>query len=248
MSGRLTQALLVIFATALVLATLINLGIAFDVFVKPPNLADNLDLPTRLIASQPYREAIWPYDAATNLLYLVAFGALALVAGTLGELAAGHPHGPLLRASALVGGMLGVVGSLLYVGATQITITQQYCDCGFKNEEAISQFWAINIVQGGTTWLAYGTIVFGAIALVASVGALRAIEPPRAFGYAAWIGAALLGVGLVLDLIGQGDVGDLVLAVATGIMLPLWALMIARVVVRPATASTSETAPSAATG
>jgi hypothetical protein len=248
MSRRLTQALLLIFAVALVLATLLNLGIAFDIFVKPPDLADTLDLPTRLIASQPYREAIWPYDAATNLLYVVAFGALALVAGTLGLLAAGHASAALLRASALTSGLLGVAGSLLYVGATQITITQQYCDCGFKNEEAISQFWAINIVQGGTTWLGYGTIVFGAIALVASADALRAIDPPRALGYAAWIGAALLAVGLVLDIIGQGDAGDLVLAVATGILLPVWAVLIARSIARSAATPASEPAPSTATG
>ena len=242
---RSTWVLLMIFAIALFLATLISLGMAFDVFVTPPNLPDGLDLPTRLIQSHPYQEAIWPFDAATNVLYLIAFGSLALVSGSLRILAGSHPLGSLLGAAALVSGVVGVVGSLIYIGGTKVVIDQAYCDCGFKNEEAISQFWAINIVQGGTTWLAYGTIAFGALAVAVSATVLAATMS-SAFRGVAWAAVIALLVGLVLDIVGQGQIGDLVLAVATGILLPVWALMIGSALRRPGPAPSVAGATSSA--
>jgi hypothetical protein len=242
---RSTWVLLAILAITLFVATLISLGMAFDVFVAPPNLPDSLDLPTRLIQQHPYQEAIWPFDAATNVLYLIAFGSLALVSRSLRGLAGSHPLGNLLGTAALVSGVVGVVGSLIYIGGTKVIIDQAYCDCGFKNEEAISQFWAINIVHGGTTWLAYGTIAFGALAVAVSAVALAA-GMSSAFRGVAWAAVVALLVGLVLDIVGQGQIGDLVLALATGILLPAWALMIGEAVRHPAVAPSIAEATSGA--
>jgi hypothetical protein len=242
---RSTWVLLAIFAVALFLATLINLGMTFDVFVTPPNLSGDLDLPTRVIQSHPYQEAIWPFDAATNLLYLVAFGSLALVSRSLRDLGGSHPLANLLGTSALVSGVVGAVGSLIYIGGTKVIIDQQYCDCGFKTEEAISQFWAINILQGGTTWLAFGTIAFGALAVAVSASVVGAVMSSSFRGVAGAAVVALL-FGLALDIVGQGQVGDVVLALATGILLPAWALMIGMAIRRPAPAPTITEATSGA--
>jgi hypothetical protein len=141
----------------------------------------------------------------------------------------------------MVSGVVGVIGSLVYIGATKVTIDQQYCDCGFKTEEAISQFWAINVVQGGTTWLAYGAIVFGALAVAISATALAAAMS-GAFSGVAWAAVVALLVGLALDIVGQGQIGDLILAVATGILVPVWALMIVVAVRRPAPSVAEATA------
>ena len=80
MAGRWStlRTLLGVFAACLVLATVLGLVAGFDLVVHPPDLAPTLDLPSRLLASQPYREARWPLDAVSALLYVVAFGALAL--------------------------------------------------------------------------------------------------------------------------------------------------------------------------
>ena len=242
---RSTSVLLAIFALALFLATLLNLGMAFDVFVAPPNLPDGLDLPTRLIQQQPFRESLWPFDAATNLLYLVAFGSLALVSRSLRGLAGTHPLGNVLGTSAIVAGTVGAIGSLVYIGATKVTIDQQYCDCGFKTQEAISQFWAINVVQGGTTWLAYGAIAFGALAVAVSAIALAAAMSSTFRGIA-WAAVIALVVGLVLDIVGQGQAGDLVRAIATGILLPAGAVLIVSSVRRPRPAASGAEATAGA--
>ena len=63
--------LLGLFAVCFAVATLIALGLGFDLLVPPPDLAETLDLPGRLQAIRPFREATWPFDAASTLLFVV---------------------------------------------------------------------------------------------------------------------------------------------------------------------------------
>ena len=100
---------------------------------------------------------------------MVAFAALGLAADPIASLGGRDRRAGVLRASILASGVLGVIGGLLYVGGTQVTMAFTYCDCGFIAEETISQFWVALIVQGATDWLGYGAIVFGALAVALSV-------------------------------------------------------------------------------
>lgn len=220
------RTLLGVFAACLVLATILSLALGFDLLVRPPDLADTLDLPSRQVALQPFREARWPIDAVSTLLYVVAFGALLLAAGPIASLAGADRRAGVLKSSILASGLLGIVSGLLYVGATQVTIAL-YCDCGFKTEESISQFWAINIVLGATNWLGYGAIVFGAIGVTTSAFVLGGRGLPRSWRWLAWIAAVLLILSVVLHEVSDTPAGDLVVAVATGLLLPAWALILA---------------------
>ena len=219
--------LLGLFAACLAVATLIALGLGFDLLVPPPHIAETLDLPGRLQAIRPFREATWPFDAASSLLYVVGFGALALAAEPIASLAGNDRHAGVLRASILTSGALGVVAGLLYVGGTQVVMALPYCDCGFIAEETISQFWSLSIVQGATNWLGYGAILFGAIAagLTATMAGYRGLP-----GAWRWIGggaATLLVVSVVLHEVSDSPAGDLSAAVASGILLPAWAIILA---------------------
>ena len=166
------KALLGIFATCFLLATILAFALGFDLLVPTPDIAETLDFPSRLEAIQPFRQAQWPFDAISTLLFVIGFGALVLVAGPIASFAGGDRRAEVLKSVILASGLLGVTAGLLYVGATQVTIAMPYCDCGFKAEESISQFWAITIVQGATTWLNYGAIGFGAIGVAISALAL----------------------------------------------------------------------------
>lgn len=166
MSSRWSVAriLLWIFATSLVLATILALALGFDLLVAPPDIAETLDFPSRLLEIQPFRVAQWPHDAIATLLFVIGFGALALVAGSIASLADADRRRDILRSAILISGLFGMAAGLLYLGGTRVTIAMQYCDCGFKTEETISQFWALSILQGATDWLNYGAVAFGAIA------------------------------------------------------------------------------------
>ena len=116
---------------------------------------------------------------------------------------------------------------LFVIGAHDVTIVQQYCDCGFKNEESISQFWAINIIDGATNWLSYGAIVFGAIGVAISVRVLCRLGMTPTWRWVSWAAVVALLLSIVLHGISDSPAGDVVAAVATGILLPVWALILA---------------------
>lgn len=229
MTGRFSvlQTLLWVFAGGLVVATILGLGLGFDLFVRPPAIADNLDLPTRLIAIQPFREARWPFEAIATLASALGFGALALAAGPLSALAGRDRRAGVLRSAILASGVIGVAANLLYLGATKVTIDLQYCDCGFKTQEVISQFWAIQVANGATDWLNIGAVAFGIVAVSMSAVLFDRSGLP---GWWRWLaaGAALfLAVGVVLPLFSDSPLGDLSTAFATGLLLPAWAIVLA---------------------
>ena len=156
--------LLWIFAISLIIATILNLGLGFDLFVEPPEIPESTLFPDRLEAIQPFHAARWTYDAAATLFFVIGFGALALAAGGVASLGGRHRLADVFRASMLVSGILGVVAGLLYYGATKVTVDLAYCDCGYIDTELIGQFWALAVVQGATSWVSNGAIVFGALA------------------------------------------------------------------------------------
>lgn len=121
-----------------------------------------------------------------------------------------------------------MIGGLVYVGGTQVTVALAYCDCGFKAEETISQFWAITVVQGATNWLSYGAIVFGAIGVATSALVLGSRELPQMWRWLAWTAAVLLILSVVLHEVSDTPAGDLLAAVASGLLLPAWALMLGK--------------------
>ena len=123
--------------------------------------------------------------------------------------------------------LLGVVAGLLYVGGTQVAMALPYCDCGFIAEETISQFWSLAIVQGATNWLGYGAILFGAIAAGLSATMLGYQGLPRAWRWIGGCAAVLLVVSVVLHELSDSPAGDLIAAVASGILLPAWAVILA---------------------
>ncbi len=219
------QVLLGIVAAGLIVGTVLALGVGLDWFVAPPNLADTLDLPGRIAASQPYRDAIWPYDFASHLAFVLAFGALALASDSIAALGRPGQGTGVLRVAVLTSGILGVAAGLLYVGANGAANTG-YCDCGFKVEETIAQLWALNIFEGGATWLEYGAIVVGALAVLAASIQIPFARSAPTFRGLAWTSAILLIAGVVMTEVVDSQFGQLVTALATGIALPIWVALL----------------------
>jgi hypothetical protein len=151
---RLLRTLCGVIAATLIAGTVLVVGLAVNLFGAPPAIPETADLPTRLLLQKPFEQSIWPVDMAASLLYAVALGAVILLAAVLyTAVDAGRPLAVAPLAALGAGGILGAAAQLLYVGAKAPIIDIQYCDCGFKAEEVISQQWALILVQGAQSWL-----------------------------------------------------------------------------------------------
>ena len=221
--------LAVIAAVCLVVGALLLLGLSQNVFVAQPTFPDGADLPTRLLGSIAARQASWPFDFASSLLFVVAFAALAILGRLLASVGpAGDGRSNVIGSSLFGGGLLVAASQLIHIGSQQVAIDVPYCDCGFKVQETISQYWGLTLIQGAESWLVNGGTVLVAIGVVTAgivlAGALRS----PAWQLVSWVTGLVAIVSVVLSgLELGGDLNQVLVAVTAGVLLPLWAILLA---------------------
>lgn len=228
--ARLIRNLAWAMAISLILATLLRLGDQLNIFATPPNLPDAATIVDRILGSSAYRHAIWPVYAAWNLLFGLAFIAVVPLASLIVH--ALDPQDARLRATGMIigaGGILGAAAQVALVGAVDVAVNQAYCDCGFKEQEVISQFWAQNLFEGATDWLATVGLVlvgFGLLSLGVILATRSSASMLRQLSYLA--GAALI-VSALLNRIQLPDpIGDVVVVATFGLIVPIWAWQLGR--------------------
>ena len=204
--------------TALQLVDFLNL------YATPPELGP-LNMVEGRLAVQDYRIAIWPIFALGNFAFALGFVALAgLGLALAARLGGGDPQRIVLPTGLGIAGILGAVGQFMIIGAAQVTIDMAYCDCGFKNEEIVSQIWGQMLIEGAATWLINAASVLAAIGIVGADMAFRR-RMPAAWDIVSWLTAigliATVVVGF-LDL--QGDVGLYLQVFVAGVLVPIWAI------------------------
>jgi hypothetical protein len=225
-SSSLIRPLSGVIAATFIAATVLLLGLGFDLFVKPPDLPSSNDLVQNLLGRIDFQHAVWPFDLTLNLLFAVGLVSLVPFGRAIGALVSPEdPRTTLFVWAFIVAGILGTAAELIYIGAKQTTIDNAYCDCGYKAQESISQFWALMLIQGVQSWLINGVAVLLAIGVGLSGAVLANRAMPWAWGALSWITAAVLVASLVLSLGHVADpVGPVVQALATGILFPAWAV------------------------
>jgi hypothetical protein len=228
--ARLIRNLAWVLAFSLVVATLLRLGDVLNVFATPPDIPDSANLVDRLVGTNAYRHALWPFFETYNLLFGLAFVVIVPLASLLVH--AIDPRDARLRATGMVvaaAGILGAVGQIARVGAVDVFVNQPYCDCGFKEQEVISQFWAQNMFEGATDWL----ITVGLVLLGLGLIWLGVILAAQAGGSMLRQLSYLAGVALILSgLVNRIDVPppteDVVGVVTFGLIVPIWAWLLGR--------------------
>lgn len=82
-------------------------------------------------------------------------------------------------------------------------------------------------MQGATNWLSYGAIGFGAIGVAMSALVLGDRGLSQMWRWIPWSAAGLLILSVALHEVSDTPAGDLVAAVASGLLLPAWAVILA---------------------
>jgi len=211
-------------AVALVLSTAFDLIDHLNLVARPPDLPDTANLVERRLASAPYGQAIWPVFLATHLFGAIGFLGLAGLAVAFAErLPRGDARRVVLPWSLLAGGLLGALAELVYIGSGKAFIAS-YCDCGFKEQEIISQTWAVMVTQTAADWVLNGAIVLTAIAVIASRSLFEGTARGSTWSLLSMLLAVLIVATLANDLLELNfDVGLYLGWILTGIGVPLWA-------------------------
>lgn len=228
-------------AATLVAASLLNLARALDLFGGPPVRGDGQDFVEFLLQVAAYdHDRVVLYDAA-SVLFGIAFLALAAIGFVLlrggegdGDVRSGGNEAAsrrLLTTAFVVAGALGVASQLADIGVTAVAANPTYCDCGYLAEEIVGRLQAVSTGFHVSGWLRDGALLIGAggFALLAvSAVRRRAMDARRWLAAAA---AALLILYVLAEIADLGIATDLILLAATLVVVPAWAVLLAR---RPA--------------
>ncbi|HLX34120.1 MAG TPA: hypothetical protein VKR30_02640 [Candidatus Limnocylindrales bacterium] len=216
------------FATAglLIVATLFQLVDQLNLIYQPPAIPEGANLVDRVLALIPYRQQDWPIFLGANLFaglgFLAVVGLALALAGQVGR---SDDRRNLLLWTLASAGLVGLVGQLVLLGAVNASIAIPYCDCGFKNEEIVSQVWAEMVVQSAVQWLIWGASLLAAGGLVISGRLFAGRTMSLAWGWWSYLTAALLVVTVVLAYASVGgDLSTWLTLAATGIAVPAWAI------------------------
>jgi hypothetical protein len=214
-------------AISLILAVILQFVDRLNLVATPPDISESASMVDRALATVDYRQAIWPVYLWTNLLFAIGLGAL-VVFVRAAVAAAGRRSLATFASLVTVGGIIGAVASLIPIGAVDSAVWVQYCDCGFKDTEIVSQQWAGAVAIDIGNWLlrvAAVTLGIGLIDLARSAGALLA-PALRSWTY---VTAIVLIVAPILAVIDRfGDVPDLLVGLATAVLVPVWAVWFGR--------------------
>jgi hypothetical protein len=206
------------------IGTALQLVDFYNLYATPPQVGPVNMVESRL-AVQDYRVAIWPIFALNNFAFALGFIALAgLGLALAARLGSADSRRIVLLTSLGIAGVLGAVGQFMVIGAAQVTIDLAYCDCGFKNEEIVSQIWGQMLIEGAATWLINAASVLAAIGIVGADIAFRR-RMPAAWDIVSWVTAIGLIATVVVGFINvEGELGFWLQVLVAGILVPVWAI------------------------
>jgi hypothetical protein len=151
-----------------------------------------------------------------------------LVGGLIGvvlrRLAPERAAGDVMAALFLFGGIVGVASQLLYIAAISFA-TFGYCDCGYRAYEVIGQAYALDALWTAQSWVNTGALVIVGVAAASAGWLVNLTRDWRILSYLIAIGAVL---GAVLRIFGAYQASDITLGITAGIVVPIWAFLLAR--------------------
>ena len=217
-------------AALLIGATVLQLVDQLNLYAQPPLLPEAANMVERRLGSSDYRAAIWPIFFGSHFLFGLALLVVVPLAYVLGARLPRTEDRRLIMTSTLAGGaLIGAIAELIVIGAIQVTIGLAYCDCGFKDQEVVSQIWGVMLIEGATGWLLNGTALMLAVGFWLAGTLLRSRGMNEAWQWLSRGIAVLFLVPVALSILETGgEVANLLVALVTGILVPIWAIWLGR--------------------
>jgi hypothetical protein len=230
---------LVIFA---IVTAVMNLGLRLNLFAPLSVIPDTTALPDRLVAIRADDAKRFVFDFIGSLGGVGVFLTAALIGIALRPFASGLGWRDIMATLFVIGGSVGVMSQVLRIGIGEAA-TFGYCDCGFREHELIAQDYALNVgwqiqLWFNTTALA---ILAGGVALagrlVAVSNAWRTLS--YVIGAAVMVAVLMIFLSEMVETIQLYDVVDYIVAAVAAILVPIWAIILARSIHKLRTWTTS---------
>jgi hypothetical protein len=214
-----------------VISAAVTLLFALGPLLPSPDPTD--DLVDQLFFMRTQDEQAFPFVLVGSLASLGVFLIGAMLGVALRSWAEPSPTRDAMTLLLVFGGMVGLTAQLLNIGVGDAA-RPYLCDCGYRAEEMIGLDRALSV-----GWTAVSWMLLGALALVGFGVALagRLIEVSRTWrtlSYAiagAILFAAALQITASVIFIDDFDpylVADLTTAAVSGILVPVWAILLWR--------------------
>lgn len=213
-----------------VISALVSLLFATGI-LRPPH--DVQDLVERLIANRTSDTDAFPFVVLGSLATIGVFLIAALLGVALRSWAPATPQRDAMAMLFMIGGALGIGANLLNI-AVGNAATFGYCDCGYKTEEVIGLNYALTVGSNMVNWLSLGalTLVGSGVALAGRLvnisAAWRTLSYVIAVALLLAVALRVLAAFVFIPLFDPFQVSDLVVALAAGILVPIWAVVLAR--------------------
>ena len=228
-------------ATFVVGMVIVALG-QYHIIVPEPEFSPSATFVDDILAGFEHAQTHRIEDLASSLLLAAGFVGLAILGTTLRRaLDRDETRGAVLAVTLLLAGAIGAASQVLFVGATVAATSPEYCDCGFLAEEIISRDMILLVAESVVFWLTDAAVVLLAVGLLA----FAAMAPA-----AGWVPSGLVAYARVLAVLAvlsviwgrvavpillESDVdldffliGDVILLVLAGVLVPIWAAWLGR--------------------
>jgi hypothetical protein len=171
----------------------------------------------------------WTQEVISTCLFAAGFVALVGLAIVLSRRSGvSDSPGALMIGVFVIGSSLGVGSGLLSLGAEQVALNSEICDCKYSATQIISEGRALSLAQGSSDWLLYGFLALAAIGFALATVSGGREDMSRGWRILSGTIAILFVVGLVASTVGASDLNDLIVGIGGGILIPLWAIWTGR--------------------
>lgn len=218
-----------------VISAAVTLLLTSGVLLTPFDIPDLVD---RLVAIRTDDERVFPFVIIGSLASVGVFLIGAMLGIVLRAWAAPTSTRDVMTLLLVFGGVVGISAQLMNIGAGDAA-RPFLCDCGYRAEEMIGLDRALSVAWSVINWMAIGAITFVGVGVALAGRLVEVSSTWRVLSYAiavgVLVGAAIRVVAslVFIDAFDPFQVSDLIIAVTSGILVPIWAILLARGVSEP---------------
>jgi hypothetical protein len=218
-----------------IISAVVALLLASGVLLTPFDIPDFVD---RLVAIRSDQERLLPIIMLGALATLGVYLVAAMLGMALRAWSVPGTARDMMTLLLVLGGVLGIGSQLLHIGIHDAA-RPFYCDCGYRAEEVIALDSALLVAESMFSWLAMGavTLVGVGVATAARVvtvnGTWRLVSYLIVAGLLVAVALRFVAALVFIEAFDPFLVSDYIVAITSGVLVPIWAILLARGVSEP---------------